>query len=158
MIDKYTWVDKGSSYLMSDINAAVLTAQLEHAEVIQQRRHQAFQAYMEGLSDWADKIGAQLPHHLAREDRPAHLFPILMPSLHSRTELINFAKERSIGLTFHYVPLHYSPAGLNFGQVLGDLSQTKRISDSLLRLPLFSGLQDQDIDLIIETISGFDIG
>lgn len=157
MIDKYTWVDKGSSYLISDINAAVLTAQLEHAEVIQQRRHQAFQTYMEGLSDWADKIGAQLPHHLAREDRPAHLFPILMPSLDSRTELINFAKERSIGLTFHYVPLHYSPAGLNFGHALGDLSHTKRISDSLLRLPLFSDLQDQDIDLIIETISGFAI-
>jgi dTDP-4-amino-4,6-dideoxygalactose transaminase len=157
MIDKYTWVDKGSSYLMSDINAAVLTAQLEHSEVTQQRRHHAFRLYMEGLSDWANKIGVQLPHHLAREDRPAHLFPILMPSLDSRTELINFAKERSIGLTFHYVPLHYSPAGLNFGQVLGDLSQTKRISDSLLRLPLFSDLQDQDIDLIIETISGFAI-
>jgi dTDP-4-amino-4,6-dideoxygalactose transaminase len=155
MIDKYTWVDKGSSYLMSDINAAILTAQLEHAEVIQQRRHQAFRLYMEGLSDWANKVGAQLPHHLAREDRPAHLFPILMPSLDSRTEIIEFAKTNNVQLTFHYVPLHHSPGGIKFGRTLDDLTLTQQISETLVRLPLYSDLKDKDTDSTLETISRF---
>jgi dTDP-4-amino-4,6-dideoxygalactose transaminase len=157
MIDKYTWVDKGSSYLMSDINAAVLTAQLEHAEVIQQRRHQAFQAYMEGLSDWADKIGAQLPHHLARKDRPAHLFPILMPSLESRTELIEFAKRQDVYLTFHYVPLHHSPGGMRFGTASENFANTQRISDVLVRLPLFSDMNHEHTERVIDVLSSFDI-
>ena len=156
MIDKYTWVDKGSSYLMSDINAAVLTAQLEHADVIQQRRHKAFQAYMEGLSDWANKIGAQLPHHLAREDRPAHLFPILMPSLESRTEFINFAREQEVFLTFHYVPLHHSPGGMKFGTTSENFECTQTISDSLVRLPLFSDMSNEDARHVIETLSQFE--
>ena len=155
MIDKYTWVDKGSSYLMSDINAAVLTAQLEHAEVIQQRRHQAFQAYMEGLSDWADKIGAQLPHHLAREDRPAHLFPILMPTLDSRSELIESAKKQDVYFTFHYVPLHHSPGGKKFGVSSGSFTTTERISDTLLRLPLFSDMNVHDINRVLEVLTKF---
>ena len=155
MIDKYTWVDKGSSYLMSDINAAVLTAQLEHSEVTQQRRHHAFRLYMEGLSNWANKIGVQLPHHLAREDRPAHLFPILMPSLDSRTELINFAKERSIGLTFHYVPLHHSPAGGKFGTSSGNFGTTEKISDTLVRLPIFSDMNNEHTEQVIDVLSSF---
>ena len=155
MIDKYTWVDKGSSYLMSDINAAVLTAQLEHAEVIQQRRHQAFQAYMDELSDWADKIGAQLPHHLAREDRPAHLFPILMPSLDSRTELIEFAKKQDVYLTFHYVPLHHSPGGMRFGTASENFANTQRISDVLVRLPLFSDMNNEDISRVVKVAGTF---
>ena len=157
MIDKYTWVDKGSSYLMSDINAAVLTAQLEHSEVTQQRRHHAFRLYMEGLSEWANKIGAQMPHHLAREDRPAHLFPILMPSLDSRTELINFAKERSIGLTFHFVPLHDSPAGRKFGTSSGNFGTTEKISDTLVRLPLFSDMNNEHTERVIDVLSSFEI-
>lgn len=152
MIDKYTWVDKGSSYLMSDVNAAILTAQLEHAEVIQQRRHQAFRLYMEGLSDWAYKVGVQLPHHLAREDRPAHLFPILMSSLKSRTELIEFAKTKNVQLTFHYVPLHHSPGGEKFGHCRDDFSNTQNISDTLVRLPLFSDMTDDDATRVIEAL------
>ena len=155
MIDKYTWVDKGSSYLMSDVNAAILTAQLEHAEMIQERRHQAFRLYMEGLSDWANKVGAQLPHHLAREDRPAHLFPILMPSLDSRTEIIEFAKTNNVQLTFHYVPLHHSPAGNKYGRIVDDLTLTQQISETLVRLPLYSDLKDKDTESTLETISRF---
>jgi dTDP-4-amino-4,6-dideoxygalactose transaminase len=155
MIDKYTWVDKGSSYLMADINAAVLTSQLEHSGEIQKKRHQAFNLYMDGLSDWASKNGAQLPHHLVGEDRPAHLFPILMPSLDSRTELIDFAKDQGVGLTFHYVPLHHSPAGINFGRTLDNLTLTQQISDTLVRLPLYSDLEDKDTEVVLETISRF---
>jgi dTDP-4-amino-4,6-dideoxygalactose transaminase len=156
MIDKYTWVDKGSSYLMSDVNAAILAAQLEHAEIIQQRRHQAFRLYMEGLADWANKVGARLPHHLAGENRPAHLFPILMPSLKSRTELIEFAKTHNVQLTFHYVPLHHSPGGEKFGRYTGDFSDTENISNALVRLPLFSDLVSRDSSRVIEVLLEFD--
>lgn len=155
MVDKYTWVDKGSSYLMSDINAAILTAQLEHAEVIQQRRHQAFRLYMEGLSDWANKVGAQLPHHLAREDRPAHLFPILMPSLESRTRLIDYAKNEEVSLTFHYVPLQNSPGGRKFGRFTGSFSNTERISNTLIRLPLFSEINYDDTRRVHDVLMKF---
>ena len=157
MIDKYTWVDKGSSYLMSDVNAAILAAQLEHAEVIQQRRHQAFRLYMEGLSDWAYKVVVQLPHHLAREDRPAHLFPILMPDLNRRTRLIEHAKAREVFLTFHYVPLHHSPGGERFGCYIDDFSNTQNISDTLVRLPLFSDMTDDDAARVIETLIDSDL-
>jgi len=157
MIDKYTWVDKGSSYLMSDINAAVLTAQLEHSEVTQQRRHHAFRLYMEGLSDWANKIGVQLPHHLAREDRPAHLFPILMPDLESRTRLIEHAKASEVFLTFHYVPLHDSPAGRKFGTSSGNFGTTEKISDTLVRLPLFSDMNNEHTERVIDVLSFFEI-
>lgn len=157
MIDKYTWVDKGSSYLISEINAAVLTAQLEHSGEIQRKRHQAFNLYMDGLSDWASKNGAQLPHHLAGEDRPAHLFPILMPSLDSRTELIEFAKNQSVGLTFHYVPLHNSPAGKHYGQSIGEFHNTHLITESLVRLPLFSDMSLNDASRVVEVISEFHV-
>jgi dTDP-4-amino-4,6-dideoxygalactose transaminase len=157
MIDKYTWVDKGSSYLMSDVNAAILTAQLEHAEIIQQRRHQAFLIYMEGLCDWANKVGARLPHHLAGEDRPAHLFPILMPDLNRRTRLIEHARAQEVFLTFHYVPLHHSPGGERFGRYIDDFSNTQNISDTLVRLPLFSDMTDDNAARVIETLIDSDL-
>jgi dTDP-4-amino-4,6-dideoxygalactose transaminase len=157
MIDKYTWVDKGSSYLMSDINAAVLTAQLEYAETIQKRRRTSFIDYMNHLNDWANKVGAELPHHLNREDRPSHLFPILMPDLNSRTRLIEHAKESQVFLTFHYVPLHHSPAGTEFGRITSEFHNTQQISDSLVRLPLFSDMGDTEAMRVVEVVSKFHV-
>jgi dTDP-4-amino-4,6-dideoxygalactose transaminase len=155
MIDKYTWVEKGSSYLMSDINAAVLLAQLEHADVIQQRRRDAFALYMDGLKNWAGSIGAALPTHLHRDDRPCHLFPILMPDLNSRTQLIDFAKSKDVFLTFHYVPLHHSPGGEKFGRYTDDFSNTQNISDTLVRLPLFSDMNEVHADQVMNAIKSF---
>jgi dTDP-4-amino-4,6-dideoxygalactose transaminase len=155
MIDKYTWVDKGSSYLMSDINAAVLTAQLEFAQTIQKRRRTAFVSYMDSLGDWASNTGATLPHHLNADDRPSHLFPILMPDLEMRTDLINHAKENDVFLTFHYVPLHYSSGGKKFGASSESFTTTERISDTLLRLPLFSDMKTHDIDRLLEVLTKF---
>jgi dTDP-4-amino-4,6-dideoxygalactose transaminase len=155
MIDKYTWVDKGSSYLMSDINAAVLTAQLEFAQTIQKRRRNAFMTYMDSLGDWANSVGAELPHHLNREDRPSHLFPILMPDLDSRTRLMEHAKASEVFLTFHYVPLHHSPGGKKFGASSGSFTTTERISDSLLRLPLFSDMNPHDINRVLDVLTKF---
>jgi dTDP-4-amino-4,6-dideoxygalactose transaminase len=155
MIDKYTWVDKGSSYLMSDINAAVLTAQLEFAQTIQKRRRTAFVSYMDSLGDWASNTGATLPHHLNADDRPSHLFPILMPDLEMRTDLINHAKENDVFLTFHYVPLHYSSGGKKFGASSESFTTTERISDTLLRLPLFSDMNTRDINRVLEVLTKF---
>ena len=155
MIDKYTWVEKGSSYLMSDINAAVLLAQLEHASIIQQRRRDAFALYMDGLKNWADSIGAKLPTHLHRDDRPFHLFPILMPDLNTRTQLMDFAKSKDVFLTFHYVPLHHSPGGEKFGRYTDDFSNTQNISDTLVRLPLFSDMNEVHADQVMNAIKSF---
>lgn len=155
MIDKYTWVDKGSSYLMSDINAAVLLAQLEHSGIIQQRRQSAFEYYMNELEGWASEIGAVLPHHLNDPARPFHLFPILMPDLQSRTELINHAKAEGVGLTFHYVPLHLSPAGEKFGRYTGEFLLTRTVSDTLVRLPLFSDMTSADEEKVVYVLKTF---
>ena len=155
MIDKYTWVEKGSSYLMSDLNAAVLLAQLEHADIIQQRRRDAFVLYMVGLKNWADSIGATLSTHLHRDDRPFHLFPILMPNLNARTQLIDFAKKNDVFLTFHYVPLHQSPGGEKFGRYSDDFTNTQNISDTLVRLPLFSDMTTSDAVRVLETVKAF---
>jgi dTDP-4-amino-4,6-dideoxygalactose transaminase len=155
MIDKYTWVEKGSSYLMSDLNAAVLLAQLEHASIIQQRRRDAFVSYMVGLENWADSIGAKLPTHLHRDDRPFHLFPILMPDLNTRTQLMDFAKSKDVFLTFHYVPLHHSPGGEKFGRYSDDFTNTQNISDTLVRLPLFSDMESRDSSRVMEVLLEF---
>jgi dTDP-4-amino-4,6-dideoxygalactose transaminase len=155
MIDKYTWVDKGSSYLMSDINAAVLTAQLEFAQTVQQRRRTAFMTYMDSLGDWASHIGATLPHHLNADDRPCHLFPILMPSLKIRTDLIDHARKNNVFLTFHYVPLHLSPGGKRFAASQGSFATTERISDTLVRLPLFSDISTKDVEQVVENLLVF---
>jgi dTDP-4-amino-4,6-dideoxygalactose transaminase len=152
MIDKYTWIDKGSSYLMSDINAAILLAQLEFSEVIQHRRGKAFTAYMDGLQSWAKSTGAMLPHHLHRNDRPFHLFPILMPNLEARTQLMESAKRNDVFLTFHYVPLHHSPGGTKFGRFNGELPTTQSVSDVLVRLPLFSDIDERDTSRVLEVI------
>jgi dTDP-4-amino-4,6-dideoxygalactose transaminase len=155
MIDKYTWIDKGSSYLMSDINAAILLAQLEFSEVIQQRRETTFNAYMESLKSWAKSIGAILPSHLHRNDRPFHLFPILMPTLESRTELIEHAHRSNVHLTFHYVPLHSSPAGRHFGRTSKGLEFTQQISNTLLRLPLYSDISLEETKSVTNAITSF---
>ena len=154
-VDKYTWIEKGSSYLMSDINAAVLLSQLEFAETIQKRRRESFTLYMASLSEWAMSIGATLPAHLHHDNRPFHMFPILMPDLESRTALIKLAKSKDVSLTFHYVPLHNSPGGDLFGHYSDDFSNTQNISDVLLRLPLFSDISANDANQVINVVKSF---
>ena len=155
MIDKYTWTDKGSSFLISDINAAMLLAQLEDAKLIQDRRQIAFNSYMSELGVWAEKQGIALPSQLGSELSAFHMFPILMPNLESRTRLIEFAKSFNVGLAFHYVPLHSSSAGLRFGKTISNCSTTNDISDRLVRLPLFSDIKSYEIEKIIEVVSSF---
>ena len=155
MIDKYTWIDKGSSFLLSDINAAMLLAQLEDATLIQERRQVAFCSYMSELGEWAEKHGIVLPSRLGSGTGSFHMFPILMPNLESRTRLIEFTKSFDVGLAFHYVPLHSSSAGLRFGKVISLCSTTNDVSDRLVRLPLFSDIKPRDVERVIETVLAF---
>lgn len=152
MVDKYTWTDKGSSYLMSEINAALLLSQLEFSSVIQQRRRNVFQIYMKNLREWASVRGANLPLHLDNEDSPCHLFPILMSSLQQRTLLIEKAQHLGVSLAFHYVPLHSSPAGQRFGRTAGPLAHTEQIADTLVRLPLYSDMTEEEAERVLAVL------
>ena len=151
-VDKYTWVDIGSSYLPSDILAAFLFAQLEQREKIQLHRRQVWEMYYAGLKDWAGAHGVQLPCIPAGCEQSYHMFYILAPNLEVRQNLIAYLRERGVYSVFHYLPLHLSDMGRSFGGKTGDCPVTESISDRLIRLPfhnaLTSGEQEQVIDLL----------
>ena len=151
-VDKYTWVDIGSSYLPSDILAAFLYAQLEAREQIQVKRRRIWEYYYEHLRDWAQEHGVRLPIVPADCEQSYHLFYLLMPDLKARTRLISHLKERGILSVFHYLPLHLSPMGERFGGKPGDCPVMEDISDRLVRLPFYNDLTHEDQDQIIEAI------
>ena len=153
--DKYTWVDIGSSYLPSDILAAFLYAQMENADQIIAKRNFIYDLYMEGLRPLTEKGYIQLPFILNDCCSNGHIFYIVTRSLEERTELTEFLKERGIMAVFHYVPLHSSPAGKLYGRTCGTLEVTERVSDCLLRLPLYYEMTDDDVHSITETIRSF---
>ena len=155
MVDKYTWVEKGSSYVLSDINAAILLAQLEDSSNIQKRRQKTFDIYMKNLTDWALQCGAQLPVHLNTRESSYHMFPIVMPDLDARTRLISSTKDLGVNLVFHYIPLHSSPGGKRFGISENDCPNTNFISDRLVRLPLYSDIKRNEIEKVVETVQSF---
>jgi dTDP-4-amino-4,6-dideoxygalactose transaminase len=149
-VDKYTWVDIGSSYLPSDILAAFLYAQLEAREQIQVKRRRIWEYYYEHLQDWAWEHGVRLPIVPADCEQSYHLFYLLMPDLKARTRLISHLKERGILSVFHYLPLHLSLIGERFGGKPGDCPVTEDISDRLVRLPFYNDLTREDQDKVIE--------
>jgi dTDP-4-amino-4,6-dideoxygalactose transaminase len=154
-VDKYTWIDVGSSYLPSDLLAAFLLAQLEAAESIQQQRRQIWTTYERGLREWADENGVRLPIIPADCDQPFHMFYLLLPTLADRQRLIEHLRRAGILAVFHYLPLHLSPMGLRFGGKPGDCPVTEDVSDRLLRLPFYNTLSAQDQALVIETVRSF---
>jgi dTDP-4-amino-4,6-dideoxygalactose transaminase len=153
-VDKYTWVDIGSSYLPSDILAAFLFAQFEQREKIHLHRQQVWEMYYAGLKDWADVHGVHLPCIPDHCEQSYHMFYMLLPTLELRQNLIAYLRERGVYSVFHYLPLHLSDMGQSFGGKMGDCSVTERVSDQLIRLPFYNGLtsaeQEQVIDLIQE--------
>jgi dTDP-4-amino-4,6-dideoxygalactose transaminase len=157
MVDKYTWVDLGSSFLPSEILAAVLYSQLEVRERIQSRRQRIWERYREALSGWAAIHGVGLPVVPEHCEQPYHIFYLMMPSLEIRQALIAHLKEREILAVFHYLPLHLSTMGRQFGGRPGDCPVTERVSDQLLRLPLFSDLTEEDQERVIEGIQSFEM-
>ncbi len=154
-VDKYTWVDVGSSYPPSDVLAALLYAQLERAERIQRRRHEIWNRYAVELADWAEEQQVLLPGVPAHCEHPAHLFYLVLPSLSDRQNFIEHAKSRGVSSVFHYQPLHLSPMGRAWGGREGQCPVTETISDRLTRLPLFFELTDEEQDRVIRAVTTY---
>jgi dTDP-4-amino-4,6-dideoxygalactose transaminase len=156
-VDKYSWVDLGSSYLPSDILAAFLFAQLEAREEVQSKRRQVWNNYHDGLEAWATSNGVRMPIIPEYCEQPYHMFYLLLPSLAQRQTLIAHLKARGFLSVFHYLPLHLSDMGQKFGGRPGDCPVTECISDRLLRLPFFNDLSKLSQDQIIEAILDFEV-
>ncbi len=154
-IDKYTWVDFGSSYLPSDMNAAYLYAQLENAQMIFDDRMRSWKHYYSRISAWNSKGYLELPFIPLECTHNAHMFYIKARDISERTKLIEFLKEKDILTVFHYIPLHNSPAGKRFGRFAGTDRYTTRESERLLRLPLYYGLEEKIVDYICDMIEKF---
>jgi dTDP-4-amino-4,6-dideoxygalactose transaminase len=151
-VDKYTWVDLGSSYLPGEITAAFLWAQLEEAERITAARQRLWHRYYEAAAP-LEAFGIRRPVIPAECGHNAHLFYLLLPPHVARAEVLESMRARDVAALFHYVPLHASPAGRRFGRVSGSMEQTDRISDSLIRLPLWVGMRDSDPDFVVEQLT-----
>lgn len=154
-VDKYTWVDRGGSYLQSDMNAAYLYAQLEHADLINDDRMASWNSYYEGLSPLAREGKIELASIPEGCVHNAHMFYLKTRDLDERTALIAYLKERDIQAVFHYVPLHSSPAGKKFGRFCGEDVYTTSESDRLVRLPMYYGLTDADRSTVIDAVKEF---
>jgi dTDP-4-amino-4,6-dideoxygalactose transaminase len=154
-VDKYTWVDLGSSYLPSDLLAAFLFAQLEQRGKIQDHRKQIWEGYFAGLRDWAEARDVQLPHIPKHCEQAYHMFYLLLPSLDLRQRLIAHLRERGVYSVFHYLPLHLSDMGRKFGGREGDCPVTERVSDRLVRLPFHNALTSSQQEIVIEAIHEF---
>ena len=154
-IDKYTWVDYGSSYLPSELNAAYLYAQLKNADKINENRLNSWNLYYRLLKPLADEGFIELPHIPEGCEHNAHMFYNKAKDLEERTKLIKFMKDNEISLAFHYIPLHSAPAGLKFGRFHGDDVYTTKESDRLVRLPMYYGLSTEEIQYVVKYIKKF---
>src|SRR6516225_11753812 len=155
-VDKYTWVDVGSSYLPSELLAAFLLAQLEGRTEIQEKRRHIWEYYQAHLVDWAAKRGVALPVVPSWCEQPYHMFYLRLPSLRARQSLIDHLKAHGILSVFHYVPLHLSDMGQRFGGKPGDCPVTEDVSDRLLRLPFYTSLTPADQARVVDVILGWD--
>jgi dTDP-4-amino-4,6-dideoxygalactose transaminase len=154
-VDKYTWVDLGSSYLPSDILAAFLYAQIQARERIQERRRAIWETYRDGLAGWAERSGVRLPCVPEHCEQAWHMFYLLLPSEQARLGLIQHLEERGILAVFHYLPLHLSKMGRGFGGKPGDCPVTEDISARLLRLPFFNALTEDEHGEVIAAVTSF---
>ena len=157
-VDKYTWNDIGSSYLPSDLLAAVLRGQLEHFDEIQRMRHEIWDAYASGLPGWAADNGAQLMHVPDDAEHPAHVFYLLMPTHLQQTGLLSHLRSLGVTGTFHYVPLDTSPAGRRFGRTPVPCTVTADVSSRQVRLPLYAGMSEADVSRVLDAVTSYDVG
>jgi dTDP-4-amino-4,6-dideoxygalactose transaminase len=154
-IDKYTWVDVGSSYLPADLLAAFLRAQLEHRDQIQSMRRKIWETYALELASWAKTKGVRLPIIPPECEQSYHMFYVIMPFLESRQALISHLADLGILAVFHYLPLHLSPMGLRFGGHQGDCPVTEDLADRLLRFPFFTGMSSSEQARVIDAVRAF---
>lgn len=155
-VDKYTWVDLGSSYLPSDLLAAYLWAQFEDAADIQSRRKHIWDTYQAALPDWAARHGIGLMHIPDDRVQSYHMYYLMMPSLEARTALIQYLRDLGIFAPFHYLPLHLSDMGRKYGGQVGDCPVTEDISDRLVRLPFYNDLTQDEQQLVIHALTRFE--
>lgn len=154
-VDRYTWVDLGSSYLPSDLLAAFLYAQLERRREVEARRKSIWHTYARDLRDWADGQNVTLPSVPDCCQQTYHMFYCLLPSFAARQAFISHMKERGILSVFHYLPLHLSPMGRRFGGRQGDSPVTEDISDRLVRLPFFFSISDTEVSQVLSAVREF---
>jgi len=154
-VDKYTWVSAGSSWLLADTLAAVLRSQLDNMSLIQQDRYRTWSRYYESLHPWAEVSGASIMAVPSDCVQPSHMFYVMMPSLTTRSALIEHLRDRGVTAAFHYQPLHSSQAGVKYGRTSGSFSNTIRAADQLLRLPLWAGMTTQQVECVIEAVLTF---
>lgn len=154
-VDKYTWVDVGSSYLPSELIAAFLWAQLEEADKIIAKRRRIFQKYMERFAGLAARGVFKVPFVADGASENGHLFYLLLESVEKRDELMAYLRRAGIYSVFHYVPLHSSPAGQRLGRVGSSMQWTDDLSGRLLRLPLYYDMNDEEQDRVIESVHSF---
>ncbi|PCI07183.1 MAG: dTDP-4-amino-4,6-dideoxygalactose transaminase [Gammaproteobacteria bacterium] len=156
-IDKYSWVDKGSSYVMSDLLAAFLYGQLVHIDAIQEKRKNIWQRYDSNLNEWAKKNDVTQPFVPDHCEQAYHMYYLLMPDIETRTRFIQHLKTNNIGSAFHYVPLHSSKMGKEYCKTKYEMKNTNEVSSTLIRLPFFNDYDAQTQLEIIEVISGFQV-
>ena len=154
-IDKYTWVEAGSSYLPSELNAAYLWAQLEIAQEIFDNRMSSWDRYYSSLKCLEDEGLIKLPYIPENCQHNAHMFYIKARSLDERTQLIDYLKTQGVNAVFHYVPLHSAPAGIKYGEFVGEDIYTTSESDRLVRLPLYYNMREDDIEHVIKMVKQF---
>jgi dTDP-4-amino-4,6-dideoxygalactose transaminase len=157
-VDKYTWVDVGSSYLPSDLLAAFLLAQLEGRSEIQKKRRRVWEYYWRHLQGWAQDSGIKLPFIPADCQQAYHMFYLVAPSAEYRDALISHLKSQGILSVFHYVPLHLSDMGRRFETRKGDCPVSEDFSSRLLRLPFYNDLDEEDQARIVSVVTGFQMG
>lgn len=154
-VDKYTWVDMGSSFLPSELNAAYLYAQLEQAQEINMSRKKCWNVYYESLKPLAEKGCIDIPFVPEECTHNAHMFYIKLRDIEERTKMTAFLRENGIGSVFHYIPLHSSAAGVKFGRFFGEDVYTTKESERLLRLPMYYGLTEDEVLYITQTAAKF---
>jgi dTDP-4-amino-4,6-dideoxygalactose transaminase len=156
-VDKYSWQDIGSSYLPSEFNAAVLDAQLSEFDGIQAGRFRVWHTYAAALPDWAARNDVRPMRVPADREHTAHLFYLRIPTEQRRDDLIDHLRAHGISAPFHYVPLDSSPAGLKLGRTPSPCIRTAEFSSTLMRLPLWPGLTDEQVDRVIDAVTAFHV-
>ncbi|BCY18292.1 dTDP-4-amino-4,6-dideoxygalactose transaminase [Leptolinea sp. HRD-7] len=154
-VDKYTWVSVGSSYLLSDILAGFLYAQLEVWEEIQAKRKWIWQTYHQELSDWAKKNGIVQPTIPENVEPSWHIYYLLLPDLDHRQGMISHLKANGVNSVFHYLPLHLSEKGREYGGREGDMPVTESVSDRLVRLPLYYDMGEIEMEKVLEAVISY---
>jgi len=155
MVDKYSWVDIGSSYLMNDVSAAYLWGNIEKADEINENRINSWNIYYDGLQELEDKGFLKLPTIPDDCIHNAHMFYIKVKNLEARTELLEYLKQNDILSVFHYIPLHSAPAGLKFGRFDGADVYTTTESEKLVRLPMYYDMSSEINNTVIKSVKGF---